>query len=317
MIESIKNKAKDDPRFRKILGIVLMFIACCSFCYAAFVIKMLKNMNTSQLLLYRSAFSFIVNLSQLKKEKIFFQDEHISKIAYIRSIFAGIVDFSMIGAYQYLKLSEAVSLMLTYPIIKCIFAKIFLEENVRRPIFLPSILNIIGILLIIKPQIIIGFFTSSSSDDISFLSKEQRDQMRHQTFGYFLAIIFSLSLSTMDIIIHNMRRKLSQAVLMQYGYFGSIISSGLMITWRQYNNANLDINNLILICTAGATYFAGQRLFGKALLLGRSSQIIPLTYLQILIQIFIDIYVFEQNLSPISIIGSIFITAGNLKTIAN
>lgn len=57
--------------------------------------------------------------------------------------------------------------MLTYPIVKCIFAKVFLEENIKRPLLIPSILTLIGVILIIKPHFIFDYFVPYDSESNS------------------------------------------------------------------------------------------------------------------------------------------------------
>lgn len=175
MIHAFRSAVEANESYRRAAGFLLMAIACCSLSYAAVIVKLLKNLNTSQILLYRSTFSLLCNYPSVSKESFFIRDGNISRILLIRLVFAGLIDFCLIGAYQYLKLSEAASILLTYPIVKCCFAKLFLEEPMKRPILIPFFLTFCGVLLIIQPGFLGSIFVSDDDELIDFnsLSREE------------------------------------------------------------------------------------------------------------------------------------------------
>ena len=175
MIQTFRSAVGLNGAYRRAAGFALMGIACCCLSSAAMIVKLLKNLNTSQILLYRSTFSLLLNMPSVSKESFFQKDGNISRILLIRLVFAGLIDFCLIGAYQYLKLSEAASILLTYPIVKCCFAKIFLEEPMKRPILIPFVLTLIGVLLIIQPGFLCSIFVSDDAELIDFnsLSREE------------------------------------------------------------------------------------------------------------------------------------------------
>jgi drug/metabolite transporter (DMT)-like permease len=264
------------------LGIIYMIFSVMSFSLMDISVKLMTSAYPiGQLIFFRGFFGlipifFIIpldrykNLLETSKLKL-----HIGR--------AVTGTFAMANLYlglKFLPIADAITISFAAPIFATIFSMIFLKEIVRFYRWFAIIIGIIGVIVVLKP----------GTTMFSYYS--------------FFPILFCIGFATISILIKKLSKTEPDYLISMY-FTIMLILTGSASYFFGWNNIEMkDIGFLITIGVFGST---GNIFLTMSIRKADISLVTPVKYLSLLFAVMAGIFIFEETISYLTLIGAFLI----------
>ncbi|KAL4498508.1 hypothetical protein ABPG72_019626 [Tetrahymena utriculariae] len=287
---------------------VYALVGCFFYVMVGFCVKTLNGISATQILYFRCIISMVLNTFIIKigKHDIYPQNKEIFKLLMMRCIFGGIAHVCYYQGIKLLNLGDAQAIFLTSPIWTSILASIWLKEKLQPSVISSIIISFIGIVLIVKPPFLLSFLglqanSSSFNDPYAIL-------------GLAASIVFSFLESLSALLIRSLSNSVKVTAVIQYVYIsGFALNGSFMIMSGSFNAEVYSSSVFPIICSVALLNFLAQLFYSRGLQIGKSQDVVPFQYSQLVMSFIVDIVIFNKELNYLSLIGSGLILLGNYK----
>ena len=191
--------------------------------------------------------------------------------------------FAMVNLYlglKFLPIADAITISFAAPIFATVFSIIFLKEIVRFYRWFAIILGIIGVVVVLKP----------GTTMFSYYS--------------FFPILFCLGFATISIVIKKLSKTEPDYLITMFFTIALIVTGGLsdFMGWNKVNSE--DIIYLLAIGICGST---GNIFLTMSIRKADISLVTPVKYLSLIFAIMAGIFIFEENISYLTLLGAFLI----------
>ena len=191
--------------------------------------------------------------------------------------------FAMANLYlglKFLPIADAITISFAAPIFATIFSMIFLKEIVRFYRWFAIIIGIIGVIVVLKP----------GTTMFSYYS--------------FFPILFCIGFATISILIKKLSKTEPDYLISMY-FTIMLILTGSVSYFFGWNSIDMkDIGFLIAIGVFGST---GNIFLTMSIRKADVSLVTPVKYLSLLFAVMAGIFIFEETISYLTLIGAFLI----------
>jgi len=191
--------------------------------------------------------------------------------------------FAMANLYlglKFLPIADAITISFAAPIFATIFSMIFLKEIVRFYRWFAIVIGIIGVIVVLKP----------GTTMFSYYS--------------FFPILFCIGFATISILIKKLSKTEPDYLISMY-FTIMLILTGSVSYFFGWNNIDMkDIGFLIAIGVFGST---GNIFLTMSIRKADVSLVTPVKYLSLLFAVMAGIFIFEETISYLTLIGAFLI----------
>ena len=259
-----------------------MILSVISFSLMDISVKLMSSSYpTGQLVFFRGFIGLIpiIFIIPFNRYKNLFETSKL-KLHLIRAV-AG--TFAMVNLYlglKFLPIADAITISFAAPIFATIFSIIFLKEIVRFYRWFAIILGIIGVVVVLKP----------GTTMFSYYS--------------FFPILFCLGFATISIVIKKLSKTEPDYLITMFFTIALIVTGGLsyFMGWNKVNSE--DIIYLFAIGICGST---GNIFLTMSIRKADISLVTPVKYLSLIFAIMAGIFIFEENISYLTLLGAFLI----------
>ena len=264
-------------------GPILMLIAGLFFAFMDILVKLVPHIPTFEAIFFRFLFGALLALLSMRILKIKIRlVEH--KLLALRIIFGFLSIYTLFVAISLTYLSNAIVLFFTAPVFSIILAHVFLKEKTTKAIVLPLLLSLVGIFLIIKPNLAV----INPGDIYAVLS------------GLFCAMGFT-ALKKLESIE-------SAWTITIASIFGMLLLSTPLAA---YSFAPVSSHDLLILLLMGVFGFLGVVFMTFAFKYCGESEGTELLMFEAVVTAVIGVLIFREIVDPYSIIGSILVLSSN------
>lgn len=263
-------------------AIKFMIISALAFACMNIIVKHLENVNSYQIVFFRSLGSLFFTFGYLIKNKIPFIGNK-NKLLILRSLVgaASMVFFFM--SLKYLSVGTAVSLRYIAPIFAAIFAVFILKEKIKPLQWVFFIVSFIGVLVLkgLDTQI--------------------------DTLGLIYVLIAAILSGLVYIMINQIGQTEHPVVVVNYFMFtamvlGAVLSIGNWVTPKGMEWP--------LLLGLGVFGYFGQIYMTKAFQTASTNIIAPLKYVEVVFSMLLGVALFNEVYTFWSILGILLIITG-------
>ncbi|KAL4449994.1 hypothetical protein ABPG74_015113 [Tetrahymena malaccensis] len=269
-------------------------------------IKKLRDVPPCEILFFRSIICFFANLALLKVSNTptYATTNKLHFMIMFRILFGTLAHFCYYQAISMMNLSDAMAIFLTTPIVTTLLASVILKESLQKQIIVSILVSFAGILLIVKPPFLMeAIGLSESAAELSVA-------------GLIICAVFALFESLTNLVIKSIGKQISVLAVIQYVYIAGILfNSTLMVIRDEFNPNVYTVEKFGWIFTLSILNFLAQLIYNRALQLGKTSEVVPITYSQVVMSFLVDIVVFSKEISLLSVVGAFMIIGGNYSII--
>ena len=259
-----------------------MILSTMAFACMNATVKFLIDVNTAQIVLFRSFGSLFFTFGFLLKNKVpILGNNH--KLLILRGL-VGVSSMTLFFmSVKYLSVGTAVSLRYVAPIFAAIFAIIFLKEKIKPLQWLFFIMAFSGVLV------------------LKGLDKHV------STYGLILVLIASVLSGLVYIIISKIGKSEHPVVIVNYFMVVATITGGVLSIGNWVTPKGIEW--LLLPCLGVFGYY-GQIYMTKAFQTASTSLVAPLKYIEVIFTLFFGIFLFGEVYTFWSILGIALIIGG-------
>jgi drug/metabolite transporter (DMT)-like permease len=263
-------------------AIFYMVLSVIGFSLMNTVVKYLNDFSAYQILFFRTIGTLLFIIPLIIKNKIPILGNN-KKWLLLRGA-AGVISLTCFFlSLNYLAIGTAVSLRYTSPIFAAIFALIFLKEKIKPMQWLMFLLAFTGV-LIIK-----GF------------------GVEVQTLGVIFALLSAVFLGVIFVLIRKIGDSENPLVIINYFMVMSFVFGGIMSvnSWKQPN-----LLEWFLLLSLGFFGYIGQLYLTKAIQLGETNVVAPLSNLEVVFMMVIGAFWFGEIYNLWTLLGVLLIMFG-------
>ena len=259
-----------------------MIISTFAFACMNATVKYLKEVNTFQIVLFRSIGSLFFTFGFLLKNKIPIIGKN-NKLLILRSLTGATSMILFFMSVKYLSIGTAVSLRYIAPIFAAIFAVLLLNEKIRPVQWLFFVISFFGV-LVLK-----GLDTQMNS------------------YGLVLVMIAALLSGLVYIIISKIGKSEHPVVIVNYFMITAAIMGGIL----SINNwTNPKGSEWIFLSLLGVFGYFGQIYMTKAFQNASTNLVAPLKYVEVVFTASFGIFLFNEIYTFWNLFGIALIIGG-------
>ncbi|CAH8285783.1 threonine/homoserine efflux transporter RhtA [Mariniflexile fucanivorans] len=263
-------------------AIKFMIISALAFAIMNIIVKHLDNVNSYQIVFFRSLGSLFFTFGYLIKNKIPFIGNK-NKLLILRSIVgAGSMLFFFISL-KYLSVGTAVSLRYIAPIFAAIFAVFILKEKIKPFQWLFFIVSFIGVLVL----------------------KGLDSQI--DTLGLIFVLIAAVLSGLVYIMINQIGQTEHPVVVVNYFMITAMVLGGVLSIGNWVTPTGMEWP---LLFSLGVFGYFGQIYMTKAFQTASTNIIAPLKYVEVVFSMLLGVALFNEIYTFWSILGIILIITG-------
>lgn len=256
-------------------SIKYMLISTLAFACMNAIVKYLDNVSAYQIVFFRSASSLIFTFSFLLKNNIPILGNN-KKLLILRGL-VGVTSMTLFFmSIKYLSVGTAVSLRYLAPIFAGIFAVFFLKEKIWPLQWLFFIMAFLGVLVL-----------------------KGLDSQIDST-GLMLVIVAAITSGLVYVIISKIGNSEHPVVVVNYFMVIATIT-GFVLSINSWVNP-VGIEWLLLFSLGVFGYF-GQVFMTKAFQNGKTDQIAPIKYVEVIFTVMFGLFLFDEIYSIWSLLG--------------
>jgi drug/metabolite transporter (DMT)-like permease len=263
-------------------AIKFMLISTLSFTLMNAFVKYLIDINSYQIVFFRSAGSLFFTFGYLYKHKIPILGNQ-KKLLILRGL-VGVTSMTLFFlSIKYITLGSAVSLRYIAPIFASIFAVFLLKEKVKNVQWLFFVLSFSGVLV------------------LKGLDSEMN------SIGLILILISSVFSGLVYIVISKIGKGDHPVVIVNYFMVIATIVGGLLSIEDWVNPSGIQ---WLLLPGLGIFGYYGQIYMTKAFQTSATNKVAPLKYLEVIFTVLIGVFWFGEVYTFWSILGILMIIGG-------
>ncbi len=187
---------------------------------------------------------------------------------------------------SHLSLSDAVMLIMTFPLFVAILSILFLKERPTRQLIMLIILAWIGILIILQPQVQV------------------------MNFAGFIALLAAV-FSSIDVISMRVLRRSENPL--RITFYLLALSSLITFPFVLYDSVAPMLNEWSFLIAAGITGTLAQVFISQAYGLDDASRLAPLSYISVVFSFIIGIIFWNEIPTVLSVIGTGIVIYGCIR----
>ncbi|WP_044639623.1 DMT family transporter [Siansivirga zeaxanthinifaciens] len=259
-----------------------MVLSTLAFACMNATVKYLKNIDTYQIVFFRSLSSLFFTFGFLLKNKIPIIGKN-NKLLILRSITGASSMLLFFMSVKYLSIGTAVALRYSAPIFAAIFAVILLRERIRPVQWLFFIISFVGI-IVLK-----GLDTSIN------------------TTGLILVLIAAVLSGLVYIIINKIGKSEHPAVIVNYFMVTATVLGGVLSIKNWITPSGTD---WFFLFSLGVFGYFGQINMTKAFQIASTNIVAPLKYVEVVFTATIGVLIFSEVYTLYSLLGIALIIGG-------
>ena len=263
-------------------AIKYMVLSTLAFACMNATVKYLKNIDTYQIVFFRSLSSLFFTFGFLLKNKIPIIGKN-NKLLILRSITGASSMLLFFMSVKYLSIGTAVALRYSAPIFAAIFAVILLRERIRPVQWLFFIISFVGI-------IVLKGLDSSIN-----------------TTGLILVLIAAVLSGLVYIIINKIGKSEHPAVIVNYFMVTATVLGGVLSIKNWITPSGTD---WFFLFSLGVFGYFGQIYMTKAFQIASTNIVAPLKYVEVVFTATIGVLIFSEVYTLYSLLGIALIIGG-------
>ncbi|MDO7173552.1 DMT family transporter [Mariniflexile sp. AS56] len=263
-------------------AIKFMILSTMAFACMNAIVKYLDNVNTYQIVFFRSLGSLFFTFGYLLKNKIPLIGNK-NKLLILRSLIGAASMIFFFLSVKYLSVGTAVSLRYTAPIFAAIFAVFILKEQIKPLQWVFFILSFIGVLVLkgIDNQI--------------------------DTLGLIFVIIAAILSGLVYIMINQIGQSEHPVVVVNYFMVTAMILGGVLSIGNWVTPSGVEWP---LLLSLGIFGYFGQIYMTKAFQTASTNIIAPLKYIEVVFTVLLGMALFGEIYTFWSLFGMVLIITG-------
>ncbi|MFD2289635.1 DMT family transporter [Mariniflexile gromovii] len=263
-------------------AIKFMIISAFAFAFMNVIVKYLNNVNSYQIVFFRSLGSLFFTFGYLIKNKIPFIGNK-NKLLILRSIVGAASMLFFFISLKYLSVGTAVSLRYIAPIFAAIFAVFILKERIKPFQWLFFIISFIGVLVL----------------------KGLDSQI--DTLGLLFVLIAAILSGLVYIMINQIGQTEHPVVVVNYFMITAMVLGGVLSIGNWVTPTGIEWP---LLFSLGVVGYFGQIYMTKAFQTASTNIIAPLKYIEVVFSMLLGVAFFSEIYTFWSILGIILIITG-------
>lgn len=256
-------------------AIKYMLISTLAFASMNIIVKSLTNISAYEIVFFRSAGSLIFTFGYLIKNQIPILGNN-KKLLITRGIVGAISMILFFMSTKYLPIGTAASIRYLAPIFAGIFAVLFLKDKIYPLQWIFFIMAFLGILI------------------LRGLDSETN------TFGIFLGILSAVTSGLVFVIISKIGNTENPVVIVNYFMIIATIMGGVLSINHWVNPVGYQ---WLWLLSLGFIGYIGQVYMTKAFQYGKTSQVAPLKYIEVIFTLLLGLLLFNEIYTVWSILG--------------
>ena len=292
--QNVINYNAGGKQDRLLLGVILMVVGESLLVGMGAVIKHVSDsLSLAEIMFFRNFLALVfiiplvmrVGLNQLKTPNMGF---HL-----LRGIFGVSAMFCMFYAFSTIKLSEAILLKATSPIMLCLMAWLVLREKLSSLTWLAIILAFFGVIVIADP------------DELGVSMQ----------LGYIAGLASALLAALAKIMVRKLgRTETPEVIIFYFAVCGALFTLPFML----WNGQEISLINWCFLLFIGLLATFGQLFITKAYTVAKAGKVSIFSYLSMPIAGLLGWFVWQESIDLPLLIGStIVIVAGVLSFYAS
>lgn len=263
-------------------AIKFMILSTMAFACMNAVVKYLDNVNTYQIVFFRSLGSLFFTFGYLLKNRIPFIGNK-NKLLILRSVVGATSMIFFFMSVKYLSVGTAVSLRYTAPIFAAIFAIFILKEQIKPVQWVFFIVSFMGVLVL----------------------KGLDSQI--DTFGLLLVLIAAVLSGLVYIMINQIGQSEHPVVVVNYFMITAMVLGGVLSIGNWVTPTGVEWP---LLLSLGVFGYFGQIYMTKAFQTASTNIIAPLKYVEVIFSLLLGVALFNEVYTFWSLFGMVLIISG-------
>lgn len=263
-------------------AIKFMIISAFAFSLMNIIVKYLDNVNSYQIVFFRSLGSLFFTFGYLIKNKIPFIGNK-NKLLILRSVVGAASMLFFFLSLKHLSIGTAVSLRYIAPIFAAIFAVFILNESIKPLQWFFFIISFLGVLVL----------------------KGLDSQI--DTLGLIFVLIAALLSGLVYIMINQIGQTEHPVVVVNYFMITAMVLGGVLSIGNWVTPVGME---WLLLFSLGVVGYFGQIYMTKAFQRASTNIIAPLKYIEVVFSMLLGVTFFSEVYTFWSIFGIILIITG-------
>lgn len=263
-------------------SIKFMIISALAFSVMNIIVKELSNVNTYQIVFFRSISSLFFTFGFLIKNKIPMISNN-NKLMVLRSLAGAFSMLLFFMSLKYLSVGTAVSLRYIAPIFAAIFAVFLLKEKIKALQWLFFLISFVGVIVLkgLDTQI--------------------------DTFGLILVLLAAILSGLVYIIINKIGNSEHPVVVVNYFMIVAAILGGILSINNWVTPVGIE---WLYLFSLGVFGYYGQLNMTKAFQNAATNLIAPLKYIEVVFTVMLGAILFNEVYTFWSLLGMTLIISG-------
>lgn len=263
-------------------AIKFMILSTLAFAFMNIIVKYLENVNSYQIVFFRSLGSLFFTFGYLIKNKIPFIGNK-NKLLILRSIVGAASMLFFFISLKYLSVGTAVSLRYIAPIFAAILAVFILKEKIKPFQWVFFVISFIGVLVL-------------KGLDANI-----------DTLGLIFVLIAAVLHGLVFIMITQIGQSEHPVVVVNYFMITAMILGGVLSIGNWVTPTGMEWP---LLLSLGVFGYFGQIYMTKAFQIGATNIIAPLKYIEVVFSMLLGIAFFGEIYTLWSVLGILLIITG-------
>ena len=264
------------------IAIKHMIVSALAFAIMNIIVKYLNNVNSYQIVFFRSLGSVFFSFGYLLKNKIPIIGNK-NKLLILRSVVGAASMLFFFMSIKYLSVGTAVSLRYIAPIFAAIFAVFILKEKIKPVQWLFFVVSFIGVLVLkgLDAQI--------------------------DSLGLLLVLIAAMLSGLVFIMINQIGQTEHPVVVVNYFMITAMVLGGVLSIGNWVTPTGKECP---LLLSLGVVGYFGQIYMTKAFQTASTNLIAPLKYIEVVFTVLLGIALFDEIYTFWSLLGIALIIIG-------
>lgn len=264
------------------IAIKHMIVSALAFAIMNIIVKYLNNVNSYQIVFFRSLGSVFFSFGYLLKNKIPIIGNK-NKLLILRSVVGAASMLFFFMSIKYLSVGTAVSLRYIAPIFAAIFAVFILKEKIKPMQWLFFVVSFIGVLVLkgLDAQI--------------------------DSLGLLLVLIAAMLSGLVFIMINQIGQTEHPVVVVNYFMITAMVLGGVLSIGNWVTPTGKEWP---LLLSLGVVGYFGQIYMTKAFQTASTNLIAPLKYIEVVFTVLLGIALFDEIYTFWSLLGIALIIIG-------
>ena len=206
-------------------------------------------------------------------------------------------------AFKNMRISSAFTIFNLMPVIVSFFIWFFLNGPLNKLDIFAMVICLISVCLIVKPNFIFG----------SLVEEQQGDSLIGTIFSLLSLLVYTLFVIFTKLISNDFHFSVAPYI-MGYVY---IVECGLIVSLSDNGFESLTFVPVLLAIIIGVFFWTNLYCFIYSIGLGDPVKVLPMKYLGVVFTLIFNVFIFNEGIDILDIIGSFTILIVNIYIITN